>query len=110
MQEEFERNIIVSSAPKLNSFDLARVNSALNASFDKIQRVVDGEMRLLVHFKESRASGRRELYTVQLKLVFPRKTVVAQEENWSPVVAVQNALHSLERETIEAVKRMQEKR
>jgi len=107
--EENSRNIQVVNAPKLNSFDLSKINSALDAAYDKLQKIVANKMLLVLHFKESRKEGRRENYGIHLRLSFPGRTLVASETGWDVVATVQKALHVLERETVESVKRRQEK-
>ncbi len=99
-----ERNIQVAGMPRLDSFELGKINNALALTYDKLQKIVGNRMLLVLHFKECHKEGRREKHSVHLRLSFPGKTVVATETGWSPVPAVQSALHVLERETIESVK------
>ena len=105
-----ERNIQVSNAPELGGIELTEINNALVLSYDKLQRIVNNELQIALHFKEAHASGRRAQHEVHLRLTFPGKTVVASETGWNAVSTVQKALHVLERETIESVKAWQEKR
>jgi ribosome-associated translation inhibitor RaiA len=100
-----KRRIETSNVPKLDSFSLGKVESALSLSFDKLQTAVSNELLLHAHFKQHEVQGKRTKHSVHLKLVFPGKTVVASESGWQPVKVLQKALNVLEREAIESVKR-----
>ncbi len=99
------RRIDASNLPKLDSFANARLETALNFSFDKLQKVVNNEMLLHAHFKQHEAQGNRTKHSVHLKLSFPGKTVVASESGWNPINTLQASLKTLEREAIESAKR-----
>ena len=99
------RKIEASNAQSLDGFEKSRVETALSLSFDKLMKIAGTELLLHVHFKQHEAQGRRKKHTVHLKLVLPGKTFVSSQTGWSPVDVLQEALASIERQTIESVKR-----
>jgi len=100
-----DRKIEASHFPEIDSFEKSKVESALNASFDKLQRLVNNDLMLRVHFKQHEAQGNRTKHSVHLKLSLPGKTFVASESGWNLVNVLQKALGVLEREATESVKR-----
>lgn len=100
-----KRNIQVSNLPKLDSFEEERLETALTKSFDKLQKVLNNQVLLHVHFKRHNATGRRAKHSVHLKLSLPGKTLVASESGWNAVNVLQKALKALERAATESVKR-----
>ncbi|MFA4856155.1 MAG: hypothetical protein WC634_06270 [archaeon] len=100
-----ERKIEASNLPELDSFEKSKIESALIASFDKIYKIVNKEMLLNAHFKQHEAEGTRKKSSVHLKLSFSGKTIVASDFGWDVLSVLQNALKTLERETLSSVKR-----
>ena len=100
-----QRKIEVSGLPELDSFEKGKIESALIASFDRIQKVVNNELFLNSHFKQHETGGKRTKNSVHLKLSFPGKTVVSSESGWSLVNVLQASLKTLEREAITSVKK-----
>lgn len=98
-------NIQVSNMPKLDSFEEEKLKTALAKSFDRLQKLVNNQVLLHVHFKQHNATGRRAKHSVHLKLSLPGKTLVASESGWKAVNVLQKALKALERETAESVKK-----
>jgi ribosome-associated translation inhibitor RaiA len=100
-----ERKIEASNLPELDSFEKSKVESALIASFDKMQKIVNKEMLLNAHFKQHEAEGTRKKSSVHLKLNFPGKTIVSSDSGWDVLAVLQNALKMLERATLSSAKK-----
>ncbi len=100
-----DRTIEASNLPKLDSFEKSKMQTALLLSFGRLQKLVNNQVLLHVHFKQHKATGRRAKHSVHLKLSFPGKTFIASESGWNAVNVLQKALKALEREAIESVKR-----
>jgi hypothetical protein len=109
MPEEIQRNIQVVDAPDLDSFDLSKINNSLAIAYDKLQRIANNDISMVLHFKEYNTAGRREKFSIHLRLAFPGNNVVASAVSWKAPDAVQQALRILERETVELIKRKEEK-
>jgi len=100
-----ERNIETSSLPETDSFEKAKIESALCSSFDRLSRIINNRLSLHAHFKQHETGGKRKKHSVHLKLSFPGKTVVASDSGWLLASVLQSALKVLEREAINSVKR-----
>ena len=100
-----DRKIEASNLPELDGFNKSKAESALILSFDKLQKLVNNQVLLHVHFKRHETGGKRAKHSVHVKLGLPGKTLVASESGWNVVNVLQKALKALEREAIESVKR-----
>ena len=100
-----KRKIEVSDLPEIDSFEEAKLKSALEKSFDKLKAIVHNEMSLHVHFKQHEVEGTKTKHSIHLKLSFPGKTIVASESGWLLPGVAQKALEALERETLKALRK-----
>ena len=94
------RKIEVSRLPEIDGFDESRIESALNTSFGKFEKLFGPGISLKVHFKQHETGGKRAKHSVHVKLFSAHKTLFSEEAGWVLADAVQKALKVLEREAL----------
>ncbi len=99
-----DRNIQVANSPNVDEIDKAKINLSLNKCYDTLYGIVNNKMLLKVHFKEDEATGARKKHSVNLHLSIPGVEVTAVGLGWNLITALQEAIETLERETIKKVK------
>ncbi|MBS3062616.1 MAG: CBS domain-containing protein [Candidatus Diapherotrites archaeon] len=90
------RNIQWVHKPELDSFEEAKVDSALAEFYDKAEKRLETDIRLEAHFKAFHAQGKRKQYLLRLRLFWAGKLAEATKEEWSPLTVVQKAIKALE--------------
>ena len=92
------RNIQLSKLPDVDEIDRAKIDSILEACYDKIQIRVNNVVLLRAHFKEYEQSGLRKKHEVQMHLSFPGLELASHATNWNLITALQQAVSKLVRE------------
>ena len=105
MNPATNRNIRTIGLPDFDEIDAAAVQNSLEAAYDKLQRMVDGDIQLVLHFKDYNKGGVKTKHSVHARLVSGGKTTSAQEVGWKAVATAKKALNVLEREIIEKSKK-----
>jgi len=92
-----ERNIQVVDAPDLDEIDLAKVNSTINLSYDRVKKSLGLPYSLLVHFKQYKKAGSRVKHSVHIRASAPGFNLKAEADSWNVITSLQSALKELER-------------
>jgi len=90
-----EKNIVISNAPDLDSFDLAKMNTTIDEYYTKMSRISPKGAELKIHFKGYEKEGQRQKHIVHASFHFPGNTVRDEEWGWNSGLAVRNVLKKL---------------
>jgi predicted transcriptional regulator/ribosome-associated translation inhibitor RaiA len=93
-----ERNIQTANMPALDEIDLARVNSTINAAYDRVKKSLNTTYCLLVHFKQYKQEGGKTKHSIHIHASGPGMNFKAESYAWNVLTALQDALGELERE------------
>ncbi|MFH1234394.1 MAG: CBS domain-containing protein [Candidatus Diapherotrites archaeon] len=93
-----ERNIQTANMPALDEVDLARVNSTINAAYDRVKRSLNTTYFLLVHFKQYKQAGGKTKHSIHVHASGPGMNFKAEAVSWNVITSLQDALGELERE------------
>jgi predicted transcriptional regulator/ribosome-associated translation inhibitor RaiA len=93
-----ERNIQTANMPALDEVDLARVNSTIDAAYDRVKKSLNTTYFLLVHFKQYKQEGGKTKHSIHIHASGPGMNFKAESYSWNVLTALQDALGELERE------------
>ncbi|MEM0360376.1 MAG: CBS domain-containing protein [Candidatus Diapherotrites archaeon] len=98
-----ERNIQVANVPALDEIDKAKVDSTINASYDRVKKTLGMPYFLLVHFKQHKEAGARVKHSVHIRASAPGMNFKAEATSWNVITSLQDALSEIEREIRKAI-------
>jgi len=93
-----ERNIQTANMPSLDEVDLAKVNSTINSSYDRVKKVLGATYLLNVHFKQYKQEGGKTKHSIHVHASAPGMNFKAEAFSWNAITSLQDALGELERE------------
>jgi CBS domain-containing protein len=95
------RNIQFINLPELDEIDRATFENALTESYDKLEKILHNSIELSLHVKTHQDTGLRKKYSVHCRLNSPGINIVANStRKWKFLVSAQDALKTLEKETL----------
>ena len=92
------KNIQIVGMPEVDEIDAAKINSTIEGYYDKLCRIFNNEIMLVVHFKHHSETGIRRKHSVHARVRLPGIIVVASEWDWKLVTSLQKTLAALLRE------------
>ena len=60
----------------------------------KLQRKVKNEFKLIVHLKEYEKDGKRQKYSINLRIEFPGQILTSSQEDWDWRAALHKAFEN----------------
>lgn len=84
-----------------DSFDMDKIDDAIEDSVKKIGRIYEDIEYIFVHIKSSQKKGERRLYSIRTRIFTPVGLYVSKSSGWNPIATIDEALGRLERQIIE---------
>ena len=97
-QQEESNSIQTTHLPDVDEIDKAKIDSMLSKTFTKMQRIMKGELRMNVTYKQSQKSGLRAKTEVNIKVQGTGRPLSAHAEDWKVLLATKEACNALESE------------
>lgn len=97
-QQEESNSVQTTHLPNVDEIDKAKIDSMLSKTFTKMQRIMKGELRMNVTYKQSQKSGLRAKTEVNIKVQGTGRPFSAHAEDWKVLLATKEACNALESE------------
>lgn len=97
-EREESTSIQTTHLPDVDALDKTKIDSMLSKTFGKMQRIMKGELRMNVVYKQSQKSGMRAKTEVNIKVQGTGRPFSAHAEDWKVLLATKEACNALEAE------------
>ncbi len=103
-EKEENQDIQTTHLPEVDEIDRAKINSMLQKTFSKVQRIIKGENRMHVVYKQSQKSGLRAKTEVHIAIQGTGRPFSAVAIDWKVLLATKEACQILEAEVAKRYK------
>lgn len=91
--------------PDIDELDKAKVDSIINKTFNKMQRIMKGELHMNVVYKQLKKEGMRAKTQVSINVQGTGRPFSAHAEDWKVLLATKEACNALEAEVTKRYKK-----
>ncbi|QQR92755.1 MAG: CBS domain-containing protein [Candidatus Iainarchaeum archaeon] len=97
-QQGEANSIQTTHLPDVDEIDKAKIDSMITKTFNKMQRIMKGELRMNVVYKQTSKAGMRAKTEVNIKVQGTGRPFSAHAEDWKVLLATKEACSALENE------------